>query len=252
MNLPIRAVITSVDFADLLALTLPLQMRHLAEAVVLTSPRDLATQEVARRCGASVYATDAFYRDGARFNKYRAVEECLDAIGRRGWLCLLDADVVWPAAASFGSPEPVTLHTPRRRMAPLSAVAEFGGVPPESEWHRWELHRNEAEFAGYSQLFHADDPHLGNPPWHQTDWRHAGGADSFFQLKWPPARKVRPDWDCLHVGDAGVNWCGRVQPTLDGDIPDEAASRRADLLGMVRRRTTGPDRFRAEKLTPGG
>ena len=37
-----------------------------------------------------------FYADGAAFNKWKALELALDSYGRRGWLCVMDADVIWP------------------------------------------------------------------------------------------------------------------------------------------------------------
>ena len=42
----IRGIITSVGYAPLLALTLPRNLRHLAECWVITSPEDEATREV--------------------------------------------------------------------------------------------------------------------------------------------------------------------------------------------------------------
>ena len=42
------------------------------------------------------------------------------------------------------------------------------------------------------EVFHADDPHLGPPPWFDVRWSHAGGGDSEFQAKWPDHLKVRP------------------------------------------------------------
>src|SRR5271165_5034841 len=87
---------TCVDYAPLLSVTLPYNRHHFQEVWVVTAQRDTATQEVALRNGARVHITDAFYRRGAFYNKWLALEEGLDAMGRSGWLCIMDADVLWP------------------------------------------------------------------------------------------------------------------------------------------------------------
>jgi hypothetical protein len=238
-----RALITCVSFDDILALTLPTVLRHVEEAWVVTHPDDAATQHVAKACGAEVFCTDAFYRGGCEFRKYLAIEEALDAMKREGWLAIMDCDIVLPRHIDWPALEVGTLYGPLRRMAPLTAA-----VPPEEHWAAYPLHGNRAEWPGYFQLLHADDPHLGPPPWHQTDWRHAGGGDSFFQGRWPAARKVRLSFEVLHLGTAGTNWCGRATPRLDGTAHPDAATRRQKLRQYVRARKPGADRFAHEKL----
>jgi hypothetical protein len=153
------------------------------------------------------------------------------------------------------------LYTPRRRMwENWPSTEKWQGdvrvdpdtmIPDEQFWSRFPLHPQQREWAGYTQIFHASDPVLGPPPWHEVDWKHAGGADSMFQLKWPEERKVRPPFEVLHLGPAGQNWCGRATPLLDGTVPPEAARRREMVRDFVRGRVAGPDRFKGEKLDPG-
>jgi hypothetical protein len=281
-----RAIVTSVDFSDYLSLTLPRMKPFFKEVLVLTAQRDHATRDVAEENGVLAYCTDAFWADGARFAKYRAVEEALDVLERWGWLCLLDCDVLFPAGADFGPLEVGKLYTPLRRMADgpcfgpdpscrtcrgtgmvettgkdnrryrtFAPCPEACGIvqpPPEEEWPGFPVHPNTAEWAGYCQLFHCDDPVLGPPPWFDTSFTHAGAADSFFQAKWRPEDKVRPPWECLHMGESGVNWCGRVQPYIGGGRPDGAAERLSELRRLIglRRGRAGADRFAAEKVRP--
>lgn len=251
-----RAVLTCVGCDDLLALSLPRNRHHFSEVWVATAPGDRATQEVAAAHGARVFATDAWTRGGAHFNKWLGLELCLDAAGREGWLCLMDADVVWPRElpagwlAGVGRRGPGWLYAPLRRMA--AELSDFTPAPPpEAGWGRFPLHGNAGEWAGYSQVFHASDPHLGPPPWHDVGFSHAGVADSLFQRRWPPGRKLRPPWECLHMGPAGANWLGRVSPRTDGAVPEGAAGRLALLRGLIARRRPGPGRFDHERL-PGG
>lgn len=239
-----RAILVSVDYSDILGLTLPWNRHHFTEVMVVTSTTDTRSREVAWANRCQVFATDAFYRDGAVFNKWLALEGGLDAFGRDGWLCIMDADVCWPRDADLSGIVPGNLYTPLRRMMP--AIPQE--IPAEQEWSRWPLHRQQVEWAGYTQVFFGSDLMLGPPPWHETNWRHAGGADSFFQARWPQSRKLRPPFEVLHIGESGRNWCGRATPYADGTVHPEAASRVAQVRRFVGGRTVGPGRFDREKL----
>jgi hypothetical protein len=256
-----RAILVSVDYADLLSVSLYYNRHHFESVTVVTMPGS-DDGRVAREAGADVFETTAFRDDGAVFNKWKALEQGLDAIGREGWLCVMDADVLWPENVTvlpmgeflevgFGGLltklRAGQLCTPKRRMCEDVRY----GVPAEVTWDNFPLHRQQQEFAGYSQIFHASDPHLGPPPWHQVDWRHAGGADSFFQMKWPDSAKVRPPFEVLHLGPAGQNWWGRATPYLDGTVPEDAAAKaeltRRIWTGRAERRSQGLDPFEPER-----
>ena len=189
-NDSLRAFIVCVDYSDLLSVTLPYNLHHFDSVYIITAPHDTKTQEVAK--DHSMFVTDLFYQDGATFNKWLALEAGLDVFGRYGWICLLDADVLWPKVAPLDHVLQVgNLCSPLRRMYTDYIPGQFI-IPLENTWWKYPQHRNVNEHAGYTQLFHASDPVLGDAPWHQIDWKHAGGADSFFQRKWSNDRKVRP------------------------------------------------------------
>jgi hypothetical protein len=309
-----RAILVSVDYADLLAITLPYNRHHFEEVWVMTTNGSQDAVE-ADKHGAIVHLTDAFYRDGATFNKWLALEEGLDTMGREGWICLMDADVLWPKELQFReqyqtikwwNPNGETMYqdagmlcSPLRRMwdnwprhpqASLLCNQKMpmqDWVPAEEDWSKFPVHRNTAEWAGYSQIFHASDPVLqrGCPsctgplseqamsgpgdaacrrcggggqvpdvPWHQVDWRHAGGADSFFQAKWSAERKVRPPFEVLHLGPAGQNWYGRATPYADGSRPEGEQERRLACYRIWTKRRLndlqGKDRFEGERISP--
>lgn len=234
----LNAILVCVDYSDLLSITLPYNRHHFDSVTVVTSFADEATAQVALSNDALVYQTNAFYTDGAVFNKFRALEEGLDFIGRFGWICIMDADILWPKDAdlSFTShyfwQEHNNLYTPLRRMCEEMPM----GVPHEPYWKSYPLHPQQQEFAGYTQIFHAEDKHLPPAPWHQTNWKHAGGADSFFQALWPAHCKIRPPFECLHLGRAGVNWAGRVTPYLDGTQHPQAGEHLSSLRNFMKTR----------------
>lgn len=272
-----RAIMVCVDYSDLLSITLPYNRHHFEEIVVVTSPQDAKTVGVVfsqyDSSKISVFQTNAFYENGATFNKWKALEQGLDAMGRHGWLCIMDADVLWPKKLPPFAPVKGKLYTPKRRMweewpkldnlfveVDTVRVGDYPEtserayvVPKEDQWSKFPLHRQMVEFAGYSQIFHADDPVLGLAPWHETDWKHAGGADSFFQAKWSDEKKIRPPFEVLHLGPAGQNWMGRATPLVDGTVPEGAEGKLKEMgkvwSGRRDNRAAGRDQFDGERIS---
>jgi hypothetical protein len=239
-----KAVTVSVNFADLLSISLPRNAVHFERIVVASTPQDSDTARVvAGVTNADLFTTDAFYRDGRTFGKWLALEEALDRLGRDGWICVFDADVVMPPEFLQYDYRPGFLYSPYRRM-----IADPREYRDGLDWN-FLHHVQDKEFAGYCQVFHADDEVLRNVrPWYGTDWKHAGGGDSDFQFRWPPRRLIRLPFHVLHLGQDGRNWMGRVTPYLDGTIPPEAAARAAQMSEMMRVRQESGGRHEHEKL----
>jgi hypothetical protein len=228
---------------------------HFSEVHVITTPGS-KDGVIARQYNCVVYETNVFTASSAHFNKWAALEQGLDAMGREGWICHLDADVIWPAEVEWpDSLTPGMLCSPLRRMLSINPEADHSWksyVGNEEMWNLLPIHRNVNEHAGYTQVYHASDPRLGKPPWHEVDYKHAGAADSWFQRKWPSGLKIRPNWECLHIGEAGQNWMGRATNYLDGSSPPGQAEKLAAVNEMWRvrndRRRRGLDPFEGERL----
>jgi hypothetical protein len=188
----ITTVTVAVDY-PLVRDTTRYNRHHFDRHILITTPDDVDSHEAADAYGGEVFETEVFYDKGAYFNKYAAVEECFNSIGRSGWILCLDADIYIPTGAEADLHRN-TLHTPHRRMGTT--------LLPEDHWQR-HVRDPYMEFSGYFHLFHADDMAT---PWFETDWVHAGGADTMFQNRWP--NKIRPHFDVLHVGPGRTNWCG--------------------------------------------
>lgn len=242
-----RAIIVCVDYSDLLEITLERNIHHFDEVMIVTSNKDLKTRAMISNSGKTrLFVTDLFYENGAVFNKWLALEAGLDLFGRWGWICLMDADVIWPKVIRNFHPMIGRLYSPLRRMYnPIKLP-----VPKEEDWKNYPIHRNIHEFAGYTQIFHAEDRVLGEPPWHEVCWKHAGGADSFFQRKWIEYNKIRPNFEVLHLGEAGKNWFGRATPYLNGelDINSEQRQKLQKSIWHLRRKNKDPN-FTSEKIS---
>jgi len=218
------AVVVCVEFDDLLALSLPRLLRHCGHVRIVTSPADKPTQELIRGYGLAGYPvsclqTGAFYERGAAFNKGAAILRCLESVELHGWIALADADTLWPAEICWEFLEIGNLYTPPRRI--VHPAEDFNEATDWAAWPRCE----DREFAGYTQIFHAGDPRFRQAAkLYPDNWRHAGGADSLFQDRWPVARKLRPPFEVLHLGTPWANWHGRWEARLDGrEIPEAAA-----------------------------
>lgn len=251
-----RAILVSVDFNDLLSITLPYNRKHFSDVMVVTDTKnERPVREICERNNACMYVTDSFYSEGAKFNKWKALEEGLDKFGRSGWIALMDVDILWPRelkveCTTKGTPsvyysykgtictqEVNQLCSPlRRMMLDIPIPFSSGNIPSENTWSRFKLHRNVLEWAGYSQILNCADPYLPKGYWHQTKFIHAGCSDSFFQNLWPVERKIRPNFEVLHLGEPGMNWMGRASDYLDGTKNPLGESRKNEILSMWRER----------------
>lgn len=236
-----------VDYWDFLAITLPKMAKWFGDVTIITAP-DQPEHTVLPNIRR--YSTDAFYRDGAVFNKGRAIEECWQDNPPTGWVCVIDADILLPDIPStdaFPDLEVGNLYSPRRRQYFLLADSNspmWGrtqtGPKPDRLWDNFTLVDDSiTRCPGFMQVFHTADPVLRTRPWYPTHWKHAGGCDSDFCEKWPKARQKRLDFDVLHLGESRKNWCGRVTPLPDGSVLSTAADREQAMRFMFAQRRNG-------------
>lgn len=200
-----NAVIVCVNYSDFLSWSLPANRHHFDRFVVVTTPSDHATIEVASRY-AEVIQTEVFTANCAKFAKYDGIELGLDSLGRSGWMAVMDADIILPRELAGVPLECGNLYSPFRRMC--------NACPPPGE-ERWrDFPRDRVpppwHFLGYCQIFHGSDRVLGKPPWHGSGHKTAARGDMIMMERWPRHRRVRPGWEVLHLGEARKNWRGRV------------------------------------------
>ncbi len=207
----LRGITISVSYGPLLAITLPLNMRHLESCLVVTSPEDHETQDVAFSVpGVSVFETDAFTRHGARFNKGLAYEEGFDKLGRAGWILIWDADCIFPSELPLDSIQPTKLYGCRRRI--LEDPCKWS---ESLDWRTCPVNRDGGPI-GYFQLAHADDPVLKHQrPWYEVSFSHAGGGDAWYMEHWHPGNRIVLPFDVLHLGPIDTHWFGTDQAGKD-------------------------------------
>jgi hypothetical protein len=233
----IHGLTVCVDYAAELAIGLPRWIPGLASLTVITTHRDADTIALVRGDGsprAELVITDLFYRDGAAFNKGRALEAARSDLAARltgdpGWLLLFDADVVPPAdwaARLEGTLEPGTLYGCRRFPATPATLEDYGqpAIPCD------------VPGVGYFQLFHQWDPVVvGVDPLIEVDWIHAGNYYNRLMDRWRQAKRPIRDvrFRVAHLGPR-ENWYGR--------------GRRAEFLAMQAERRRRGGRWDHERI----
>jgi hypothetical protein len=225
-----QAFVVSVEYADMLAITLPAAMEAFAAVFVVTTPTDTDTRAVAEQHGAFVYATDVFSANGAAFNKGAALSLAMGAFAPAGWTAVIDADVIFPGAAVDWSTLQVgCLHVPPRvqQLDPADTIPRT--------WQGMATVDEGCEYPGYCQVWHADDPVAAIRPRYPVQWKHAGGSDSEFAWRWSEGNRVRLPWSVLHVGPLATNWHGRVNARIDTGKAHPNADARARAQAETRR-----------------
>ena len=97
----IEGVSVCVNYADILAHTLPHNRQAFDRMVVVTTPEDEATQRVCEYYHVECVQTDVFFRDGDTFNKGAAIDHGLGLLSKLGWVVHLDADIYLPPKTRF-------------------------------------------------------------------------------------------------------------------------------------------------------
>jgi hypothetical protein len=221
------AVIPSVNYADMLAVTLPAWKAAVPRATlrVVTSRQDIETHRVCRAAGVEALQTDAWKADGARLNAARALDEAF-TVAAPGEICLsIDADCypfgVFPTEDAiapgvlYGCARYLCRSTTELR-AHLNGLTRRETLPlmgHHLEWFGYGLVANTpeavarlaAEGPGYFKVWRYGAERFGS-------YATAGAYDTHFAAKF--ANK-RPLVDCyvLHLGPSrGKNWAGRLVP----------------------------------------
>jgi hypothetical protein len=230
----IEAVVVCVDYSDFLAWTLPANRWQFDKMVVVTAPRDEATQRLCERYDVECVVTDTFYAGGDAFAKGRGINAGLARLSRRDWVLHMDSDIYMPPKTRQvlnNLPlDPAKLYSADRLMCPSAeAFAAYLDEPPpvQSDWvfvhaNAFPLGVRIAQYAergggyvpiGYWQLWNPRGSGVERYPEH-----HGTAARTDFQhgTAWPrQQRELLPEVVLVHLESApgmALNWEGRRTP----------------------------------------
>jgi hypothetical protein len=95
--LKIEAVIISVNYSDFLEICLSKNYKHFDNIVVVTTPEDGKTMEICKKYeNILCVKTDAFFFQGAKFNKGLAIDVGFRYLKHKDWIVNLDSDTILP------------------------------------------------------------------------------------------------------------------------------------------------------------
>jgi hypothetical protein len=209
----ISGLTVCVAYSDLLAKGWQAWVDGLERILVVTSPKDEATINLCQCWGIEYYPTNAFYENGAVFNKGAAISEAVETSHwLDDWQLLFDADIIphkgWRAIVETSGIQAGNLYGAKRRY--------------EDGRDIWD-----GELAGFFQLFHASDPNVQQrKPLLDCGWTHAGGYDSEFQSRWPHSHRLYLPLTVTHQGEPRQNWWGRGNIDAMRSMDEERAKTR--------------------------
>lgn len=206
----LSGVVVSVNYGDRLAKTLPGNIKHFDQFVVVTTSADTLTQEVAKDCGATLVISERCYDDDHAFNKGRMQNDGLAALKDPDWIIFTDADIALNPATRdliFGhSFNPGCLHFTQRRDSVL-----VENQNPDAN----------REPNGYFQLFNPRAKAIRSrwPKIMCEEFCSAGSVDTWFWQQWPRDKIVFvPGLGVEHLASTsiGLNWNGTATKQPQG------------------------------------
>lgn len=235
----LEAVIVCKNYSDFLAETLPLNVQHFDEVVVMTSHDDVETQKLCERLSVEHVKTDCFLDDGDTFNKGNAINLGISHLPRKGWLLHLDADIVLPhryrymlektelnpkniygadrvnvygwEAWSALKPRLIPHYQDHWFVDPGFCHTWMGATPSGLKFGARVIHKEQGWVPiGYHQLWHVSAPYRYN-----YKLGSAAGADCWFPAQWPRENRIlMPEVIVYHLDSElehlkGKNWKGR-------------------------------------------
>lgn len=228
LPLKIEAVVVCKNYSDFLAHTLPENLQHIDRLVVVTHPKDRATQSLCDQYGVDCIDTEIMHDDNDAFNKGRCINLGLSHLRHEDWLLHLDADVVLPHRfrEMFRKTKPdqsMIYGADRLNVGSYENwMANKHQTVPQHQWRY--LVQPTKEFNLGARLLHNE---YGYCPigyfqmWHSSTRRRypsisgtAEHSDVLFAIQWPREKRILlPELFVYHLESEnpgmGANWKGR-------------------------------------------
>jgi hypothetical protein len=229
----LEAVTISVNYGDFLAHTLPANKEVFNSMVVITTPEDKETQNVCKFHNVQCLTSRAFFENGDTFNKGRGINDGLDFLLKKDWVCHIDADMYLPPQSRRMLDN---IHFDKSKVYGIDRLM----CPDYESWSKFVskpklvydnqflikldafqiaprvVHYNETGYApiGYFQMWHPQGSGIVKYP---TDSDGADRTDMVFAKQWiRDKRELIPELVGIHLDSEnatmtsmGKNWNGR-------------------------------------------
>jgi hypothetical protein len=192
----IVGIVTSVNYDDLLRLTLPTTCGICDVVYVLTAEGDASIQ-VARDNGTKVMEYNGWQEQNACFNKSGALSTAQEHVHEHhpsAWVILADADMILPPTLRQSILD-------ANDHSALYSIARVDYKDPQA-YREGKASYYAFPFSGYCQIYRSETKKT-YPPWS----KNAGLCDCFFRDKF--STWIRHPGVASHLGREHVNWQGR-------------------------------------------
>ena len=217
----LECIIISESYGDLFQHTLPINKNIIDDILVVTSERDLETQEICKTNNTKYITTNKFFESpNSPFDKEAALNEGLRKLEKKDWILSLDSDIVLPnnfieVINKIDLDKEIVYGCDRRICTVKSKweknkdFSSYFSTAQISEIYGQEL---DPRPSGYFQLFHSscavlkkEQPYLEN----QDIKMYVVNPDHKFTEEFKD-KKILFEFDVLHLGPFGpMNWKGR-------------------------------------------
>lgn len=201
MNL--TGLVPSVSYSDYLEKSIDIWKANLNRVLVITTPTDHATIELAICNGCDLFETNVFFEKGAMFNKGAAIAQGFQHLEQHAnaehcdpldWILFFDADVIPPKNIR----EMIEEAQPKKgKLYGAHRLDENSQRIPDNQ------------VAGYFFLFHISDANVQQRPVVDIHWNNASAYDTTFEERWKSRDKIFLPIELIHQGPVNTNWCGR-------------------------------------------
>ena len=226
----LEGLTVSVDFADLLAETLPLNLKHFDDFVVVTSPEDRETQRIARYYGARLVLTDKFRTRWNEMHKAAGINMGLQNLKLNEWVAHLDADMVLPPQTRHlierANLDPQKLYGCDRFVVPGHDAWRAHQAMPALQQDNYHVHLDifplaprfsGARMGGYAPpgFFQLWNPGESNVRKYPEEHTTAAKTDVLHTAQWwRRSREMLPEFVAYHLETEpalqGADWGGRT------------------------------------------
>jgi GR25 family glycosyltransferase involved in LPS biosynthesis len=193
-------IIVSVDYNDLLILTLQKNKRIFHNITVVTSKTDQKCKEICDKFGVSCIQSDIMYDNNSTFNKGKAINVGINSIENPDLILLLDADIIVENDINLHDLNDKYLYTSERIILPnYDSYLDYinNGVYNK-------LERDQG--LGFYQLFSINNNSINRNNPYPDNSSDASWSDLEFRNKFEFKKNIDR---VIHLGDTRKNWKGR-------------------------------------------
>jgi glycosyltransferase involved in cell wall biosynthesis len=199
-------VIVSVNYNDLLLVSLQHNSKIFDNITVVTSSDDILCQKICQKFGVNCVITDVMYEDNAIFNKGKAINEGIKSLKNPDFVLLIDADIIVKEKININELNKNVLYSSDRWICKSYNLY--------NQWTQGiidiqKIGRNEGDKGiGFFQLFNISNSNIDREKPYPEMSKNAAWSDLVFRDKFVTRKKIENT--IIHLGDPYMNWDGRV------------------------------------------